>query len=375
MQCQRLLCSMLAAHPSRPATSGCVAQRSLHGRSISKRCSRSNPRHRDIRQNISAYSQGKSIMRFNTILCVLFTTAVVPTSLQIQPVMPAPPNVLTCGRSFVVESKVALKEDGGAILTPIWTWTPEKSKGMPVELVKNFSTIDECKPASGGSELLVTSSHDAVAIVSRKTGDTLFSANVKNAHSAVLLPDHLIAVASSDATDGTGDRIVFFDRRYSTVRLAELPFQAAHGLVWDDLRKSLWADGFDQLVNMRVTRDGKGQVHVSFLKIYSLPESTGHDFRISSDCSTLYVSTTHHAYEFPIALQTFKPYGPLADLLDVKSFSVDPHSGRMVYTVADKGGYWTSTLRFALPESTAPLPVPIYKTRWVTDLPPSCRSN
>jgi hypothetical protein len=246
---------------------------------------------------------------------------------------------------------------------------------MPPELIGKFSTIDECKPASGGAELLVTSSHDAVAIVSRQSGETLFSANVKNAHSAVLLPDNLIAVASSDATDGTGDRIVFFDRRVSNVRLAELPFHAAHGLVWDGSRQVLWADGFDQLGDIRVSRDDGAAVHVSFIKVYSLPESTGHDFRLSSDCSTLYVSTTHHAYEFPIAEEKFEPYAPLADLLDLKSFSVEPQSQQIVYTLADKGGYWTSTLRFALPEATALLPVPIYKTRWVTDVPPTCSAH
>jgi hypothetical protein len=108
---------------------------------------------------------------------------------------------------------------------------------------------------------------------------------------------------------------------------------------------------------------------------YGSDLSTGHDFRMSSDCSMLYLSTTTIRMSFQSLWRSSSPYGPLADLLDVKSFSVDPHSGRMVYTVADKGGYWTSTLRFALPESTAPLPVPIYKTRWVTDLPPSCKSN
>jgi hypothetical protein len=246
---------------------------------------------------------------------------------------------------------------------------------MPPELIGKFSTIDECKPASGGTELLVTSSHDAVAIVSRRSGDTLFSADVKNAHSAALLPDHLIAVASSDATDGTGDRIVFFDRRVSNIRLAELPLHAAHGLVWDGSRQVLWADGFDQLVKVRVSRDKGGAIHLSFVKVYSLPESTGHDFRMSSDCSTLYVSTTHHAYEFAIAQEKFAPYGPLANLLDVKSFSVEPRSGQIVYTLADTGGYWTSTLRFALPSMSAPLSVPIYKTRWATDIPPTCSAR
>jgi hypothetical protein len=246
---------------------------------------------------------------------------------------------------------------------------------MPLELVKNFSTIDECKPASEGRELLVTSSHDAVALVSRSSGETLFSANVKNAHSATMLPNDLIAVASSDATDGTGDRIVFFDRRTSNVRLAEIPLHAAHGLAWDEQRKLLWADGFDQMVNMKVDRETGGAVHVALLKVYNLPESTGHDFHMSSDCSTLYVSTTHNTYEFPIGLQTFRPFQPLANVVDVKSFSVDPRSGRLVYTIADPGGYWTSTLHFALPGSSASLPAPIYKARWVTDLPVPCRPD
>lgn len=311
-------------------------------------------------------------MRFIAFVCVFLTFIAASAGLQAQQISGLnPPHVLACGRSSVVESEVVLHA-GWATLVPVWAWTPETSKGMPPDLVKNFSTIDECKPASGGGELLITSSHDAVAVVSRSSGDTYFSANVKNAHSAALLPDHLIAVASSDATDGTGDRIVFFDRRVSNVRLAELPLHAAHGLIWDEHRKLLWADGFDQLVNMHVTREENGTVHVALLKVYNLPESTGHDFKLSADCSTLYVSTTHHAYEFPIALETFQPFQPLADIVDVKSFSIDPKSGQMVYTVADKGGYWTSTLRFAHPEYTASLATPIYKTRWVTDLPPTC---
>lgn len=308
-------------------------------------------------------------MRFSATLGVLFTCAILPSVSQSRP--STPPHVLTCGRSLVVESQVAI-DAGGATLSPVWTWTPDKSKGMPSELINNFSTIDECKPTSDGAELLVTSSHDAVAIVSRQSGDTMFSAKVKNAHSAVLLPDNLIAVASSDATDGNGDRIVFFDRRISNVRLAEIPLHAAHGLVWDDSRKVLWADGFDQLVNVRVSQDKTGAVHVSFVKVYSLPESTGHDFRMSADCSTLYVSTTHHAYEFQIAQEKFEPYRPLANLLDLKSFSVDPQSKQIVYTLADKGGYWTSTLRFALPSRSVSLLTPIYKARWVTDVPPNC---
>ncbi len=285
-----------------------------------------------------------------------------------------PPHVLTCGRSSVVESEIKAGPNGYT-LVPVWTWTPETSKGMPQELVKNFSTIDECKPASGGAELLVTSSHDAVALVSRKDGETLFSANVKNAHTAILLPADLIAVASSDATDGTGDRVVFFDRHVPDVRLAEQPIHAAHGLVWDAKRNLLWILGFDQLMKTTVNRTSRDTVHVAVEHVFDLPEPTGHDLRLSSDCSTLFLSTTHHTYKFRIEQAMFKPFPPLSDITDVKSFSIDPQSGRIVYTVADPGGYWTSTLRFSLPQGTAPLPTPIYKVRWVTDLPPACDST
>lgn len=312
----------------------------------------------------------KPIMRY-----VLASSALIVSSLPAiwsqTPITKALPHVLTCGRSAVVESEIDTAA-GVATLVPVWTWTPAHSKGMPEKLVKNFSTIDECKPASGGDEILVTSSHDAVAIVSRKNGATLFSANVKNAHTAVLLPDNLLAVASSDAADGTGDRIVFFDRRVSNTRLGEQPIHAAHGLVWDEQRKVLWALGMEQLLKLRVRRNAGGDVNITLLKEYSLPETTGHDFHLSLDCSTLYLSTTHHVFEFLIAEEAFKSFPGLGDTVDVKSFSIDPNSARVAYTVADPGGYWTWTLRFAHPVGTTRLPSPIYKTRWVTDLTPSC---
>ena len=283
------------------------------------------------------------------------------------------PNILTCGNSTVTESRVVVA-DGRTILQPVWSWSAAESKGMPKALERKFSTIDECKPSGEPDELLVTSSHDAVAIVSQKDGSTLFSAEVKNAHSAVLLSDGLLAVASSDAKDGTGDRVVFFDRRRSNLRLAEQPIAAAHGLVWISVQHTLWVLGLNQLMKLNVTLQASGVPAIGLLETYPLPEATGHDLHMNSSCDALYLSTTHQVWQFELGTKLFSVFAPLANVADVKSFSIDPTTGYLTYTVADPGGYWTTTLRFLAPTSETRLTASIYKTRWTTDLPRSCAS-
>ena len=283
------------------------------------------------------------------------------------------PNILMCGNSNVTESRV-VATDGKISLRPLWSWSAAKSKGMPKELVEKFSTIDECKPSGVPDELLVTSSHDAVAIVSRKDGSTLFSAEVKNAHSAALLSDNLIAVASSDAKDATGDRVVFFDRRRSNLRLAEQPIAAAHGLAWIPAQHTLWVLGLNQLMKLNVTLQASGVLAIGLLETFPLPEPTGHDLHMNPSCDALYLSTTHQVWRFELRTKLFSVFAPLANVADVKSFSIDPTTGYLTYTVADPGGYWTKTLRFLDPPSETGLAASIYKTRWTTDLPRSCAS-
>jgi hypothetical protein len=283
------------------------------------------------------------------------------------------PNVFTCGNSNVTESRV-IATDGKISLRPVWSWSAGASKGMPRALAEKFSTIDECKPAGVPDELLVTSSHDAVAIVSHKDGSTLFSAEVKNAHSAALLSDGLLAVASSDARDGKGDRVVFFDRRRSNLPLAEYPIAAAHGLVWIPAQHTLWVLGLNQLMKLNVTLQASGVPTIGVLETYPLPEATGHDLHMNSSCDALYLSTTHQVWQFELRTKLFSVFAPLANVADVKSFSIDPTTQYLTYTVADPGGYWTTTLRFMPPASQTRLAASIYKTRWTTDLPQSCAS-
>lgn len=93
------------------------------------------------------------------------------------------------------------------------------------------------------------------------------------------------------------------------------------------------------------------------------------------DCSALYLTTTHHVFRFNLQERTFTALDELGNTSDVKSISLHPSSRRLLYTVADPGEYWTSTLRRAEPGGEVALPSPIYKARWTTDLPPPCSTR
>jgi hypothetical protein len=211
-------------------------------------------------------------------------------------------SVFLCGGAEVIQAD-AVTQNGKAALVERWHWRPEQSHGMPVKLMRKFIITDDCKPIDSGRKLLITSSGDAVALVAYPSGDTLFAATVKNAHSAELLPHGMIAVASSDAPNGEGDRLVLFMGNgpnkmgdVSDKPVGNLPLEAAHGAVWDAKRKVLWALGGKVLPKLEVEMTGPIP---QFLleRTIPLPEEIGHDLQISEDCSALYITTTKRVYQ------------------------------------------------------------------------------
>ena len=64
--------------------------------------------------------------------------------------------------------------------------------------------------------------------------------------------------------------------------------------------------------------------------------------------------------------KTFSPHQALRDFENVKSIHVHPGTGEVVWTLSDKGFWWTATLRFLNPESTIERSGErLYKARWV----------
>jgi hypothetical protein len=271
-------------------------------------------------------------------------------------------SLLMCGGPQVVEAEVVLS-GGKPTLHEIWHWRPDQSAGLPSAMMRKFITTDDCKAVSGGTEVLITSSGDVVALVSHVTGNTLFYATVKNAHSAELLPGGLIAVASSSDPGGDGDRVLLFDRHKSEKPVGYLPLEAAHGVVWDSKRNVLWALGDKQLMRLRLDVTGSAP-HFVVLQHVPLPSSEGHDLQLADDGSTLYVTTAKTVFSVDSESLSFKPFEPFLGISRIKSLSMNAQTKQIAYTQADSGVWWTYMLRFLNPDQQIVLPSMIYKVRW-----------
>jgi hypothetical protein len=267
-------------------------------------------------------------------------------------------HVIVCGSAQVLEGTLA-EHDGKASFQPEWTWRPEESAGLPLALRSNFAGTDECKPVDGGKAVLITSSANALALVSYETHATLFYANVRNAHSAALLPDGLIVAASSFSADGTGDRLLLFDRTRSDHAIATLPLSWAHGVEWDQTRGVLWAVGDRELIEIKISNR---QMIVQ--KTFPLPSRGGHDLVLSADASVLYLTTSTQVLVFTPKDAAFTRFAAFAGIGDVKSLSIDPSDGQIAYTQAGKGVWWTYTIKFLHPAAELVLPEHAYKMRW-----------
>jgi hypothetical protein len=267
-------------------------------------------------------------------------------------------HAIVCGSAQVFEGTLT-ERNGKAFFQPEWTWRPEDSDGLPLALRSNFAGTDECKPVDGGKAVLITSSANALALVSYETHATLFYASVRNAHSAALLPGGLIVAASSFSADGTGDRLLLFDRNRPDHAIGSLPLSWAHGVEWDETRGALWALGDREL--LRIKMAGSRMI---VEKTFPLPSRGGHDLVLASDASALYLTTSTQVLVFNPKDGSFAPFSAFAGIGDVKSLSIDRDDGQIAYTQAGKGVWWTYTIRFLNPRAELVLPEHAYKMRW-----------
>ena len=121
----------------------------------------------------------------------------------------------------------------------IWEWKADTCSTLPGLLRTRFATTDDCKPVDGGEKVLITSSGWGIALVERKTGQALFWALVRNAHSADLLPNDRVAVAASVGEGG--NRLVVYDLAVSGREVLSRDLPHGHGVVWDEARQRLYA--------------------------------------------------------------------------------------------------------------------------------------
>jgi hypothetical protein len=274
-------------------------------------------------------------------------------------------HLFVCGGPQVLRLTVRFDGDSAKIVKRS-DWEADKSRGMPAAMVPAFKTTDDCKPIDNGARILITSSSGGLAIVERESGDTLFHATVPNAHSAEVLPRNRVVAAAS--VNANGDRLMLFDRDKSGVELFSTPLHSAHGVHWVEAEKTLWALGHGELQAYDLVDWDSAKPSLKLRKSWPLPSASGHDLSPVPNSSSFIITTNTEVYVFDRKTGMFTPHAVLGKLPAIKSVSIHPTTGRVVYTQADRPEWWTRTLRFLGPSATLAFPDDrLYKVRWAPD--------
>jgi len=215
----------------------------------------------------------------------------------------------------------------------VWTWTAGASGEILAPHRLWFRAADECKPVLGGSAVLIcSSSAGAVALIRRADNTCLFYAGARNAHSAELIGDDLLAVACSYGNNqlrlyrlGSGEK-----------QLAASPawwmkLSGAHGVAWDSAREVLWALGGSELLKLKVRRVGPDP-SAEVLKRWPLPSGGGHDL-FALDPTRLVVTVNAGVHQFDLDGETFSGLAELAAVPNVTSVCRQGRTGEVIYVV------------------------------------------
>ena len=246
----------------------------------------------------------------------------------------------------------------------IWRWVPSESPEIAKDHVSWFGHPSECKPVYGTSHLLTVASGGGVALVRFSDKKVLFYAMPGgNPHSAAILPDGNIITASS-----TGNYLKLFVvpsnfTGPNNVVCKTIPFEDAHGLVWDNARQILWALGGNTLAGFYYRGEKENPSLEKFFNL-TLPDELkgGHD---------LY-SIAEHDYLFVTGNQGVGLFDPqtrqvsvIAKVPGIKSLSLLPGGTLLVLQPREK--WWAESL-FYLNRQLTPAgtlaKARFYKARW-----------
>lgn len=245
------------------------------------------------------------------------------------------------------------------------TWTSRGATGLPESHQgKLFTDTDECKVIDNGRSILATASSGGVVIYDRASLETKFYASAANAHSACLLPGGYVVVAAS--VNAKGNALVLFHQNRSAQEIFRTPLESAHGVVWDERRKVLFAIGMTDVEEYRFDPANKERP-LQLLRQHRMPTGGGHELSPGPSENLLFASGTEAVYLFDKDSKQFRLHPELGKLHHVKSISLHPKTGRIAYMMADpgEGVWWSYRVRFLNPTGEIASPGKrLYKVRW-----------
>lgn len=184
-----------------------------------------------------------------------------------------------------------------------WKWTASDSPELS-SYINYFSTLDEVKPVYNCEDLLVCSTSGGVALIHiADKSIKFFALPMGEPHSAEILPDGNIVVATSVANDGNGNML----KLYRMPKAGESPFvskqessvenYSGHNVVWDTYNDVLWATS-DNIIKM-YAYDMKA-LKLKLYQTIDLPTSNAHELIPVYGEEKLWLTTGSAIYKFDI---------------------------------------------------------------------------
>ena len=224
-----------------------------------------------------------------------------------------------------------------------WEWKAADS-GLSVSEQAWFNTPDEAKPVYNRTCVLVTASGGGVALIRIADKKVLFYAKPGgNPHSAEVLPDKNIVVASS-----TGNLLSVYvyneEASYVSKPAFTMPVYSAHSVVWDRTRNCLWTATGAQL--LKLSYNGN-RTAPELSQVYSYDMGTGntmaHDLAPVYGEEAMYVTTVEHVYKFDCKTAKFSDV-QIFQQKDIKSLSTGPEGYSTIVMRPTSGGsnWWSA---------------------------------
>lgn len=250
-----------------------------------------------------------------------------------------------------------------------WEWKPADS-GLSAAEQSWFDLPDEAKPVYDRTCLLVTASGGGVALVRISDKKVLFYAKPGgNPHSAEVLPDNNIVVASS-----TGNKLSVYvydpSQSYVAKAASTVTVTSGHNVVWDRKRNCLWTAAGAQVLKFQYNGD-RTAPQLSQIYSYDMPagNTEAHDLTPIYGEEALYVTSNQHVYRFDCRTGTFGDVN-IFQQNTIKSISTGPEGyPTIVMRPTSASWYSAEVTDMAGNRLFNRAGYQIYKARWWVDNP------
>lgn len=258
----------------------------------------------------------------------------------------------------------------------LWTW--KASEHLSATQAAWFREIDEAKAVYQKQYVLLTASSGGVALIRISDKKIMFyTRDVGSPHSAELLPDGNIVMASSTSSNGLGDALKLYKvdslKAYVEQEYKRYNHTFAHNVVWDHKKNILWSTD-DQYLYTFTYENKDGDLNlIKGATFYPLPDKDPHDMFPVYGKEELYLTTGSKIYIFDIAKEKFTehPYSKR----NIKSISDGP-AGFGTLIIEPTTSYWTNRVTNSRGSSAFfKDSYKMYKARWFIDNPFSYPSD